>query len=103
VTEYLHGSHSVFRIHLHIVWITKYRKNVLTGDVALKLRETVREICASESVEIIRGSVSSDHVHIFVSIVPKVMVDRLVQKLKGRTSHKLMMTFPSFLKSRLGY
>jgi putative transposase len=53
MTEYLQGSHSVFLIHLHFVWITKYRKNILTGDVALKLREITREICAPESIEII--------------------------------------------------
>jgi putative transposase len=84
------------------VWITKYRKKILTGDVALKLREIVREICASESVEIIRGSVSSDYVHLFVSIAPKVTISRLVQKLKGSTSHKLMMTFPSLQKQYWG-
>jgi putative transposase len=80
------------------VWITKNREKILTGDVALKLREIIRKICVSESVEIIRGLVSSDHVHLFVSITPKVVVSRLIQKLKERTSRKLTMTFPSLQK-----
>ena len=72
MSEYRHGSHSVFAIHLHLVWITKYRKPVLIGDVAFKVRELLREICRSESVEIIKGHISKDHVHLFVSIPPQV-------------------------------
>ena len=48
----------MFSIHLHIVWITKYRKPILVGDVGYKVRELLREICRSESVEIVKGHVS---------------------------------------------
>jgi putative transposase len=102
MTEYVHGSHSVFLIHLHIVWITKYRKKILTGDVALKVRELIREICQKETVEIIKGHVSADHVHLFVSIRPKTCVSKLLQMLKGRTSHSLMMQFQSLQKQYWG-
>lgn len=102
MTEYLHGSHSVFLIHLHIVWVTKYRKKILIGDISIKLREIIREMCASESVEIMRGHVSSDHVHLFLSIPPKVTISKLIQKLKGRSSHKLMMIFSSLQKQYWG-
>ncbi|MBO6170616.1 MAG: transposase, partial [Desulfovibrio sp.] len=50
---YQHGTHSVFSIHLHSVWITKYRKPVLAG--VLSLKHVIRQICASLDVEIIRG------------------------------------------------
>jgi putative transposase len=98
MSEYVHGSHSVFLIHLHIVWITKYRKKILEGDIALKVREIIREICSKNSVEILRGAVSKDHVHLFVSIPPKIAISKLVQQLKGKSSHILMMTFPSLQK-----
>ena len=95
MSEYRHGSHSVFAIHLHLVWITKYRKPVLVGDIALQTREIIREICRSESVEIIKGHISRDHVHMFVSIPPHVTISRLVQKLKEKSSYKLLHSFAS--------
>ena len=102
MTEYVHGSHSVFLMHYHIVWITKYRKKILQGDLAIKLREMIREICAKESVQIIRGHVSADHVHLFVSIPPKIAISKFLQLLKGRTSHKLMMSSPTLQKQYWG-
>jgi len=71
MSEYRHGSHSVFAIHLRLVWITKYRKPVLVGDVALQTRELLREICRSEAVEIIKGHISKDPVHLFAQFRPK--------------------------------
>jgi len=55
MSEYRHGSHTCFSIHLHLGWITKYRKPVLVGDVGLRVRDLIREICRNENVEIIKG------------------------------------------------
>jgi len=52
--EYRHGAHSVFEIHLHLVWVTKYRKPVLVGPVGLRLRELIREVCGKLDVHISR-------------------------------------------------
>ena len=60
--EYRQGDHTVFIIHLHLVWITKYRKPVLRKDVAHRARDLIREICRSQNVEIIKGHISKDHV-----------------------------------------
>jgi putative transposase len=92
--EYRHGSHTVFTIHLHLVWITKYRKKVLEGAVAHRVREMIRELCTKDGVEIMAGHVSRDHVHLFVSVPPQVTISRLVQRLKGKTSYKLLHEFP---------
>ena len=92
--EYRHGSHTVFGIHLHLVWITKYRKNVLEGVVAFRVRDMIREICQRSNVDIIKGHVSKDHIHLFVSIPPQVTISRLVQRLKGKTSHALLSEYP---------
>ena len=90
---YRHGSHTVFQIHLHLVWTTKYRKPILQGEVGLRVRELIRQACREQNVEIMKGHVSKDHVHLFVSIPPQVAISRLVQRMKGRTSHKLLAEF----------
>ncbi len=96
--DYRHGSHTVFMLHVHLVWITKYQKKVLEGGIAFRVRDIVREICQRDNVDIIRGHVSKDHVHLFVFIPPQIAISRLVQKLKGKTSHKLLSSFSSLRK-----
>jgi putative transposase len=91
---YRHGPHTVFEIHLHIVWTTKYRRPVLTGEVGLRVRELIRQICGAHEVTIIKGHISRDHIHLFVSIPPQVTISRLVQWLKGKTAFKLLAEFP---------
>jgi putative transposase len=93
--NYRKSSHTVYDLKYHLVWITKYRKPILVGDIATRARELIREICKSQDVEIIRGHISRDHVHIFVSVPPHVSVSQLVQWLKGKTSRKMMMEYKS--------
>ena len=73
--------------------MTKYRKQVLVGGVAERTRELIREICKSHEVEILKGHVSKDHIHLFVSVPPKLSVSKLMQYLKGKTSHKMLFEF----------
>ena len=65
--EYRYGSHTVFQIEYHFVWVTKYRYKVLRGEVAERVRELVRQTCEAFEIRIIRGVVSKDHVHILVN------------------------------------
>ena len=58
--HYRKTSHAVYDIKFHVVWITKYRKPVLHGEIAIRLRELIREICKAMDVEIIKGHVSKD-------------------------------------------
>lgn len=74
----------------HLVWITKYRKKVLVGLVAERVRELLRQICKSHEVDIIKGHVSKDHVHLFVSVPPSISTSSLMQQLKGKSSYKLL-------------
>ena len=85
--NYRKTSHAVYDIKYHLVWSTKYRKKVLYGQVAERLRDFIREICKSNEIDIIKGSISKDHVHLFLS------VSKLVQSLKGKTSYKLLAEF----------
>ena len=97
---YRHGAHTVFEIHVHLVWVTKYRRRMLAGDVGV--RELIRQVCRSEDVEILKGHVSRDHVHLFVSIPPQVTISRLVQRLKGKSSHKMLSEYAHLRKAFWG-
>jgi putative transposase len=58
-----------------------------------RLRDLIREICKTKDVEIITGSISKDHVHLFVSVPPYLSTSKLMQSLKGKTSYKLLSEY----------
>jgi putative transposase len=68
MSEYRHGSHSVFSIQLHLVWVTKYRYPMLEGEVSQRVKALIMEICRNQEVEILKGHMSKEHIHLFVSI-----------------------------------
>jgi putative transposase len=80
----------VYDLKYHIVLITKYRKPVLNKEVGTRVRDLMRMICASLDVEIEKGNISRDHVHLLVSVPPTLAVSRLVQGMKGLISRKLL-------------
>lgn len=88
--NYRKTSHTTYDCKYHIVWITKYRKKVMVGVVAERVRELLRGICKENEVEILKGHVSKDHVHLFVSVPPHLAISKLVQYLKGKSSYKLL-------------
>ncbi len=100
--NYRKTSHSIYDIKYHIVWITKYRKPILNDDVGQRLRELIRQICTSLDVQILRGHVAKDHVHIMVSVPPYISVSKLVQSIKGRTSRKLLDEYKNLKKAFWG-
>ena len=102
MSEYRHGAHTVFEIHVHLVWVTKYRKAVLRGEVGEWVRELLREICRQHEVTILKGHVAKDHVHLFVSLPPQVTISRLVQWLKGKSSRKLLDEYAHLRKAFWG-
>jgi len=89
--NYGKGSHRVYALKYHLVWITKYRKKVLTGAVAERVRELIRQICKANEIDILKGHISKDHVPVFLSVPPQISVSKLVQHLKGKTSIKLLL------------
>ncbi len=88
--NYRKTAHTTYDCKYHIVWITKYRKKVLVGVLAERVRELLRFICKENEVEILKGHVSKDHVHLFVSVPPHLSVSKQVQYLKGKSSYKLL-------------
>lgn len=87
---YRNGSHTIYDIKYHIVWITKYRKPVLLGLLAERCRELLRQVSKEDEVEIIKGHVSKDNIHLLLSVPPILRVSKLVHLLKGRSSRKLL-------------
>jgi len=100
--QYDKGKHCVFYHRYHLVWSTKYRYKVLRGAVRLRVREIIRQVCAENGVEVLKGVLSHDHVHMFVSIPPKLAVSDLMRKMKGRSSHKVQTEFPQLKKTYWG-
>ena len=70
--EHRKGSHCVHNLQVHLVWITKYRYKVLTGDVQLRCRDILRQVGNSLDIEILKGVVSRDHIHLHISYPPEV-------------------------------
>ena len=95
---YRKSTHTLFDLKYHLIWTTKYRKPVLTGKVGYRVRDLAREICKTFSVQILRGHVSQDHVHIFISCPPQLSVSKLAQFLKGKTSRKLLQEYAHLRK-----
>ena len=91
--HYRKTSHSLYDIKYHLVWITKYRKPILKGEISERLRTLIRQICKANEVEILSGHVSKDHIHLLVSVPPYLSVSKLMQLLKGKTSRKMLSEF----------
>lgn len=91
--NYRNGPHSRYDLKCHFVWVTKYRKPVLVGEVGLRLRELVREVCRTNDIEILQGAISRDHVHLLLSCPPNLSPCKVMQYIKGKSSRKLMMEF----------
>ena len=102
MVDYRRMSHSVSKLSVHLVWVTKYRYHVLQGDIQQRTRDLIIQICNIENVQILKGVVSKDHVHIHVEYPPSLSVSTLVKKLKGRTSRILQVEFPALKKKYWG-
>ena len=99
---YRKGAHTVYQCHFHFVFGPKYRKPVLRGDVGKRLRDLIREICSALDVEILQGHIRPDHVHLLLSTPPSVAPSRVMQAIKGKTSHHLMRDFRSLAREFWG-
>ena len=97
--KYRTGSHTKYNIEYHFVWATKYRYQVLVGDVGLRVRELVRQTCEHLELEILKGVISKDHVHLLVSAPPTIPASIIMKRIKGRSSTKLLQEYP-LLKKR---
>ena len=96
--DYRYGSHTVFQIEYHFVWVTKYRYKILTVEIAERVRAMVRQVCETFEIRIVRGVVSKDHVHILVSAPPTMAPNEIMRRIKGNTASRLFVEFPDLKK-----
>ena len=102
MAEYRRGGHTVTRLTVHIVWVTKYRYKVLEGDIQKRCRELIIQICDAEDIRILKGVVSRDHVHMHVEYPTSRSISEIVRCLKGRTSRLLQREYPELGKRYWG-
>ncbi|MCB9033273.1 MAG: IS200/IS605 family transposase [Chitinophagales bacterium] len=96
------NGHSVSRLTVHIVWATKYRYAVLEGDIKVRCRSLLIQICEAEDILILKGVVSKDHIHMHIEYRPSQSISSMVKLLKGRSSRKLQIEFPELKKRYWG-
>lgn len=98
-----HGRHCVFNLHIHLVFVTKYRRGVFTGEVLAELRGIFAAVCRDFSAELVEFDGEDDHVHLLVNYPPTVSVSALVNSLKGVSSRMIRKrNYPSVSKKLWG-
>lgn len=88
------GRHCVFGLHVHLVFVTKYRRNVLTDAAHETLRELFAKVCQDFEAVLVESNGEDDHVHLLVEYPPKVALSKLVNSLKGVSSRRLRQQHP---------
>jgi len=96
------NGHTVSKLTVHIVWATKYRYPVLKGDIKVRCRSLLIQIWEAEDVQILKGVVAKDHVHMHIEYRPSQSISDLVKRLKGRSSRKIQQEFPELGKRYWG-
>jgi putative transposase len=96
--RYQLGAHTKTDLKVHLVWVSKYCTRALTWQVALRVRDILRQIAIEHELEIITGKVASDHVHMFVQYKPHQDTSKIVQWLKGISSRLMLQEFPYLRK-----
>ena len=100
--RYKLGAHTKTDLKVHLIWIPKYRKRVLTGQVAIRARDILRQIALEHELDVISGKIANDHVHMFIGYRPTHNISKIMQWLKGISSHILLSEFAHLRKQFWG-
>ena len=98
MSKYKKLSHVIYKCDYHIVWVPKYRYRILTGVIKELVESDIRMLCEWKKCEIAEMNVQIDHVHLIVSIPPKLSVSQLMGTLKGKLAIKLFKSYPELKK-----
>jgi putative transposase len=99
--EWRTGRSCVYKNNVHLVFVTKYRRDVLTLDMLDTLKQTFIETCAQMDCELLEFGGEHDHVHLMVSAHPKIALSNLIGKLKGKSSYVLRKLYWKVIKKKL--
>jgi putative transposase len=92
------GRHCVFALHVHLVFVTKYRRKVLTEAAHETLRDLFARLCQEFEARMVEANGEDDHVHLLVEYPPKVALSKLVNSLKGVSSRRLRQLHPEIVQ-----
>jgi putative transposase len=92
------GRHCVFKLHVHLVFVTKYRRGVFNADSLAALHRILAKVCRDFDVDLVEFNGEHDHVHLLVEYPPKVAVSKLVNSLKGVSSRRLRQEYPAIAR-----
>ena len=96
--EIRHGRHCVFKMHVHLVFVTKYRRRVFDGDAIDRMRRMCGKVCEDMEASLVEVDGEDSHVHLLVEYPPKLAVSVLVNSLKGVSSRLLRKERPDLKK-----
>ena len=99
---YRKSSHATFRCEYHFVWVPKYRYQILIGEIKTRLKEILVELCESLDIVILEGAIASDHIHMYLSVPPKISPSQVMKVLKGKSAEYLRKEFPDLAKRYWG-
>jgi putative transposase len=91
------GRHCVFALHVHLIFVTKYRRKVFDGDAIDRLNTHFARVCGDFESRLVEMNGEADHVHLLVEYPPKVAVSSLVRSLKGVSSRMLRQERPDLV------
>ena len=94
MSKYKKQSHVIYKCDYHIVWVPKYRFRILKGAIKDLVYQDVKNLCQWKQCEVQELNVQEDHIHLLVSIPPKVSVSKLMGTLKGKIAIKLFKSYP---------
>ncbi|WP_406215636.1 IS200/IS605 family transposase [Streptomyces decoyicus] len=91
--DYRRGRHVVSAMHVHLVFVTKYRRWVFNDEMLTRCEEIMRKVCEDFEAELKEFNGERDHVHLLVHYPPKVAVSKLVNSLKGVSARRIRQEF----------
>ena len=97
--EYRTGRHCLFILHVHLVFVAKYRRNIFKNEHYLAMRHIFGKVCQDFDAQLKEVDGESDHVHLLIEYPTKVAISKLVNSLKGVSSRMLRKQFPELEKS----
>jgi putative transposase len=96
--EYKSNLNVVYSCKYHVVWCPKYRRKVLVGNIASRLKEIIKQTVEEKQAELLELEVMPDHVHLLVEVDPQFGIHKLIKLVKGRSSRLLRQEFPALRK-----
>jgi len=102
INKYHKLAHVTYDCRYHVVWITKYRFKVIDKDIEEALKWSIKHTCDWKGIEIIKGAVGQEHIHLYLQIPPKYSISETMKWIKGKSSEKLLKSFPKLSKQYCG-